>query len=186
MKPVRINLASGKNRIQQLWMAAAVAGAIAAISFTAVTVYEYQANKNVILEYQVRIQTLEGQKEERRKAVQKNAEKKEQTEKVIKRHTYLTDIIKKDLFPVTRVLTEIEKVKPDRLDIDEIAFSNDLSSATISGHSDHVKSLIAFFKELERSGRFDIELTKQQINENHRIVFEMNAVWKDGEDDQKI
>lgn len=169
MKPVTINLSSYINFLRKALLSVAIVLVFIAFGFSAANTYDYIANKNIIREYQLRIEQF-----------QKQAENKEQ-KKIKKELNYLTSEIKKDLFPLPKVLTEIEKNKPEKIDIHQLIFSENLKNVTIKGESGHFESVSAFLIEMEKSQHFSVKLIKQGIKKNRRILFELKAEWKEYE-----
>ena len=137
--------------------------------FTAINIYGYIANRNTITEYQSRIEKLK-----------KQAENKE-LKKLKKEFNYLIPVIERDLFSLPSFLTEIEKNKPEKIDIYELTFSESLRTVTIKGESNYVESVSAFLIEMEKSKHFSVNLIRQVIKEDHSILFELKAEWKEDE-----
>ena len=81
------------------------------------------------------------------------------------------------MFPLSELLTQIERVKPDKIDIKALIFSDNLKTIVISGASDHVEEVSDFIAGMDRSKSFAIELSKEEIDENSRIIFELIARW---------
>ena len=90
------------------------------------------------------------------------------------------------MFSLPEVLTEIERIKPDKIDIKELIFSDNLTVVMIRGESNHAGSVSKFIIGMDRSKQFNIELSREEIDENKRIIFELTARWISVENDQKI
>ena len=90
---------------------------------------------------------------------------------------FLGSIIKQHTFSLPMVLSEIEKVKPQMVDINQLSFSETLDSVVIKGESGQVGAISQFIANLYRSGRFDIKLTREEIREDKKINFELTAKW---------
>ena len=169
MKPVTINLSLYINIVRKVLLVTAIILGFAAFVFTAINIYGYIANRKTITEYQSRIEKLK-----------KQAENKDQ-KKLKKEFNYLIPVIERDLFPLPLFLTEIEKNKPEKIDINELTFSETLKTVTIKGESNYVESVSAFLIEMEKSKHFSVNLIRQVIKEDHSILFELKAEWKEDE-----
>lgn len=178
MKPVNINLAVKKNirgKIS-LWLAAVFV--LTTCGFTMVNTYDYYANKKVVKIYEARLKIINKRSEQEKVTARKILINREDDKKPLRQDlNYLKTIIKKNMFPLSEVLTQIERVKPDKIDIKELIFSDNLKTIVISGASDHVAEVSDFLIAMERSNCFTTELTKEEINENSRIIFELTAKW---------
>ncbi len=177
MKPLSINLVARKNVWAKAILALVVLFALTTLGITLANTYDYYANTNVIESYESRIKKIKQREQRKRTAtVQDTAQKKEQ-EKIRQDLDFLMAMVKKNMFPLTSVLTEIERIKPDKVDIDELNFSDDLTKIRIRGTSDHVGSISGFIIVMEESALFDVELSREEIDENKKILFELNAGW---------
>jgi hypothetical protein len=166
MKPVTINLSLHVNILRKVLLVTAIILGVAAFVFTAINVYGYIANRQTISEYQSRIEKLK-----------KQAENKE-LKKLKKELNYFIPIIERDLFSLPLFLTEIEKNKPEKINIYEIAFSENLRVANFKGESIYVESVSAFLVQLEKSRYFSVNLIREVIKEDHSIMFELQVEWK--------
>ncbi len=169
MKPIIINLSLYINIIRKTLLVAAVILVSTALGLTAVTTYDYVANQNLIREYQSRIGKLKKQA--------KNKEQKRLTEEL----EFLIPVIEKDLFPLPKLLTEIEKIKPAKINIHELIFSESMKTVTIKGESSYVESISTFLIGMEKSNRFSVKLIRQVIKKDWSIIFEVKAEWEEDE-----
>ncbi|MCK5099637.1 MAG: hypothetical protein KAR45_16125 [Desulfobacteraceae bacterium] len=169
MKPVAINLSLHRNIFRKVLLALLIIFVFTALGFTAVNSYNYITNRNIIKKYQSRVGKLK-----------KQAQNKEQ-KKAKKEFDYLIPVIKNDLFSLPMILTEIEKNKPQKVDIHQLIFSENHKQVTIKGESGYVESVSAFLIEMEKSKQFSVKLIRQVITEDRSILFEINAEWKEDE-----
>ncbi len=169
MKPVTINLSLYINILRKVLLVTAIILGFTAFVFTAINIYGYIANRSTITEYRSRIEKL-----------QKQAENKE-LKKLKKEFNSLKPVIERDLFSLPLFLTEIEKNKPEKIDIYELTFSETLKAVTIKGESNHVESVSDFLIAMEKSKYFSVNLIRQVIKEDRSIMFEIKAEWKEDE-----
>ena len=157
MKPVNINLAVKKD-IQgkiSLWLAAVFI--LAACGFIMVNIHDYYTNTKVIKIYEARLKTINERSEQQRVNAQKTNINREDDKKNRQDLNYLKAIIKKNMFPLSELLTQIERVKPDKIDIKALIFSDNLKTVIISGASGHVADITDFIAGMDRSKSFTIE-----------------------------
>ena len=187
MKPVNINLVNKPNVWKKIFLVLAALLCFVAIGFTTINIYNYYANKKVMLAYQTRFEKVSKQSrqnrsiEEKTKVLTKDDEKKNQQEL-----HYLKGIITKNMFPLVEVLTQIEILKPDQIDINSLLFSKNLKTVVIKGESNNISQVSLFLKKMNTSRDFVIELSKEEINEDKRIIFELIARWRSLDIEQKI
>ncbi|MFH2059881.1 MAG: hypothetical protein ABIJ59_13385 [Pseudomonadota bacterium] len=186
MKPISINLAVKSNFWRKISLPIAAIFAIITLGITVMNMNDYYANIEVIKTYELRIKEVNKRSEVKRKAAQKNVIDSKEDKRFKQDLNYLSDIIKKNMFALPAVLTEIERVKSDRVDINELIFSDDFMVVRIKGESNHVKSVSEFVVGMDRSNHFDIDLSKEEISDDKKIIFELKARWKRLENDQKI
>ena len=177
MKPVNINLAVKKKTLGKISLGLAAVFILATCGFTMVNIYDYYENTKVIRIYETRLKTINKRSEQKRVNAQKMNINREDDKKNIQDLNYLKAIIKKNMFPLSELLTQIERVKPDKIDIKALIFSDNLKTVIISGASDHVAEDSDFIVGMDRSKYFTIELSKEEITENSRIIFELTAKW---------
>ncbi len=169
MKPIVINLSLYVNIMQKVLLIIAIVMFVTAFGFSIVNTYNYISKNTIIEEHQSKIELLREQAENKKQKKNK------------KELRYLISIIKKDLFPFPQVLTEIEKYKPEKVDIHKLIFSDNLKNITIKGESGHFESVSAFLTRMEQSKHFTVKHIKQGIKENRNILFELAIEWKKNE-----
>jgi hypothetical protein len=177
MKPVNINLAVKKNIREKISLGLAAVFILAACGFIMVNIYDYNTNTKAIKIYEARLKTINKRSEQQRVNARKTNINREDDKKNRQDLNYLKAIIKKNMFPLSELLTQIERVKPDKIDIKALIFSDNLKTVIISGASGHVSEVSDFIAGMDRSKSFTIELSKEEINENSRIIFELTAKW---------
>ncbi len=177
MKPVKINLAVRTNIWGKISLGLAAVFVFTTCGFTMVNIYDYYANTNIIQTYEARLKKIN------KRAGQKRVHDKKRLS-VTKEDTnhrqdvnYLKAVIEKNMFPLIEVLSQIEKVKPEKIDINELLFNENLNTIVIKGASNQVTQVSKFLMEMDRSKYFVIELSKEEINEDKRIIFELTAKW---------
>lgn len=175
MKPVLINLIHKKSIWGRLSLSLVSILAVTSLGITLVNVYDYYENNKVMAAYESRVGEISRQSELKDRAGQTTEIKKQEREASIKDMAYLDALIKKNLFSLPLVLTEIENAKQDQIDIHSLGFSDHLKVLSIKGESGHMDSVSKFIMELDRSGYFNIELSRQEINKDRKIIFELTA-----------
>ena len=178
MKPVPVNLAPEKKTGSRIAVVIAALMLCASLGFSVTTAYEYQANQEVIHEYQARINQVRRKAEQdRQAAADRSAGNTERQALLQNEFKNLSGLIEKSLFPVIDVLTELEKIKPDKLDITELVFSDSLKQITIRAASIHPPSVSDFLDAMGASNRFSARLTRKQIDKDNTISLELAAEW---------
>ncbi len=173
MKPLHLNLSAKKEFQGNFVFALVVLFMVTSLVLTLGNTYEYMENNKIIEEYQNRIKELKAKKKKRIVLSQKMAPDKKEFERLQQDFLYFNGIIKKNLFSLPLFLSEIEKVKPEKIDINEVAFSENLQVVTLKGKSDFVDTVSQFLMVLDRSPLFDIKLLKQEIHGPRQIAFEL-------------
>jgi len=187
MKPVNINLVIKKNIWGKSSVILAALFVFATCGFTMVNIYDYYANTKVIQTYESRLKKINKRSKQneiidRKKTVTTTEEEKKFQQDL----NYLKAVITKNMFPLAEVLTQIEIIKPDKIDIKALIFLDNLKTIVIKGASSNVSQVSLFLKNLDKSQYFVIELSKGEINENKRIIFELTAKWISVDNDQTI
>jgi cell division protein FtsB len=177
MKPVNINLVVKKNIWTKVFLGFVAVFVFTTCGFTMVNTYDYYANTKVIKTYEARLKTINKRSEQKRVKNRKIVHNTKDDETSRQDLDYLKEILKKNMFPLSLLLTQIEKVKPDKVDINELVFSDDLKTVVMKGESNHVAQVSRFLVEIDRSKYFEIELSKEEINKDNRIIFELEAKW---------
>lgn len=177
MKPVTINLVHKKDIKGKVFLGFVVMFVLSTFIISAVNLIDYFENTKVIKIYESRIQKI-NKRSIQKKAAQKSQFDKKDQAKFIEELNFLNAIIKKNLFPLSEVLTELERIKPDKIDINGLKFTENHYVLKILGESNHVSSVSDFLIAMEKSSRFIVEISKEEINEDKRIIFELIAKWK--------
>jgi len=186
MKSIAINLVIKKNIWRKIFLGLVVAFAFITLGITLANAVDYYANKKVIKTYEARLKNINRRLKQKKTIAKSRDTGKKEYQKIKQDLNYLKGIIKKNLFPLPFVLSEIERVKPDKININELIFSKNLKTLIIKGESNHAGSVSEFIVDMKSSKYFDIELSKEEIKEDKKIIFELTARWISLENDQKI
>ncbi len=173
MKPLHINLSVKKNYQGNFVFSFLVLFMATTLVLTLGNTYEYVVNNKVIKEYQNKIKELKAKRKQQIVLSKKMVPDKKKLERLQQDFLYLNGIIKKNMFSLALFLSEIEKIKPEKVNINEVAFSESLQVVTLKGQSDFVDTVSQFLMALDRSPLFDIKLLKQEINGPRQIAFEL-------------
>jgi hypothetical protein len=184
LKPITINLIVKKDIRERLSLSLVTVLAVLSLGLTLVNLYDYRENIKVIKTYESRIKEISQLSEEKRKPGPKMDIQDQEREASIKDLDYLSALIQKHLFSLPMVLTEIENAKQDKIFILSLVFMDDTSGVTIKGESDHMDAVAKFILDMDIF--FEIEVSRQEINESKKIVFELIARWTSAENDPKI
>ncbi len=179
MRPVNINLVVKKNIWAKISIAFIAVLTVITCAVTMVNTYDYFANTKVIRTYERRIKDIKQRTEQKRLEDKKASLSSAKVVRYKQDIVFFSKLIAKNLFPLHKVLDEIEKAKPQKINIDSLRFSKDLYTVRITGHSTHVPSVSKFIIDLDKSESFEVELSKEEIKENKKIVFELTAKWAD-------
>lgn len=177
MKPLTINLVIKKNIREKVFPTIAVIFAIAALGATLTNTYDYYATTKVINVYELRIEQINMRFNQKQKMAQNKVVDKKESNKIKQDFNYLGSIIKKNMFSLPGMLTQIEKAKPDKIDINKLIFSENFKVVKIRGESSHAGSVSKFIAGMDKSEHFNVELSNEEINEDKRIFFELNVRW---------
>lgn len=180
MKPVRINLVKQKKVWSKISLGLAAVLTAVTCAVTLVNTYDYFENTKVIRIYEKRVKELNSRTERKRREVSKKRQDSKEADQFKKDVAYFSSITEKSLFPLTDLLTRIEKVRPQKVDIDSLLFSDNLHALVIRGSSGQVSAITRFITELGKSGYFDIQLSKEEIMGNKSVEFELTARWTGG------
>lgn len=176
MKPLRINLAVKRKIKGRLLFLFIVLLAVTTGALSLANVYDYYSNTKVIKTYRDRLAVLNRKADQKRAAAQQNIIKDKSTDSETKKQrNYMTAVIKKNLFPLSAILSELEKLKQEQVDINEISFADNLQKIIIKGASENAMQASRFIVEMDRSEIFKIALTKEEIDQKKRIIFELTA-----------
>jgi hypothetical protein len=155
-----------------------------AVGFTVVNVVEYRANARVITEYANRVrQQMEQQKTEAADRVRTQQKKQADIQAVFEP---LAKMIRQDQFPLLDVLTELEILKPERVVIMRLNFTDSLTFIRIKAESTSPAAVFSFMENMAKSPRFDVELSRKEVGQDNRIIFELTARCKGCGNDEKI
>lgn len=142
--------------------------------------YDYFSNTKVIKVYEERVNKINQRSKRDRLVIKEVGVNKENLEKLKQDLDFFSVVIEKAMFPLPVVLSQIEKVKPDKINIRSLVFSQKLDTVKISGDSAHVGAVSNFIIDLEKSIHFKVQLSKEEIRENKIIAFELIARWVGG------
>jgi len=179
MKPINISLVARKNIWGRISLGLAAVFVFITCGFTMVNIYDYYANTNIIQTYETRLKKINKRAEQKRVNDQKRLSMGKEDKNSRQDLNYLKAVIKKNIFPLNEVLSQIEKIKPAKIEINELRFIDNLKTILIKGASHQVTQVSKFLMELDRSKYFAIELSKEEIEEDKRIIFELTAKWVD-------
>ncbi|MCP4670876.1 MAG: hypothetical protein GY857_06185 [Desulfobacula sp.] len=177
MKPVKINLVVKKNIWGKISLGLAALFVFTTCGFTIVNIYDYYANTNIIKTYETRLKTINKRAEQKRVNDQKRVSMTKEDKHDREDLNFLKAAIEKNMFPLTEMLSQIEKIKPEKLDINELSIIDNFNTIVIKGASNQETQISNFLMEMDRSKYFVIELSKEEINEENRIFFELTAKW---------
>jgi hypothetical protein len=186
MKPVSINLIKKRRNQGKILLPLLVLTVCVAIGFTGVNVMDYRANARVITEYENRVRQarhqMEQQKTEAADRVRTQQKKQADIQAMFEP---LDKMIRQDLFPLLDVLTELEVLKPEQVDIMRLDFTDSLTTVRIKAESASAAAVFSFMDSMAQSPRFDVELSRKEVGEDNRIMFELTARWlADGNDEK--
>ena len=99
---------------------------------------------------------------------------------------FLDKIYVKHLRSIPEMLSNLEKAKPDKVQIDEVVFSKDMRAVTLIGSSYSPGAISQFLDQLSLADGMAIDLSREEIGENKLIRFELTARWINGSDASKI
>lgn len=177
MRPIRVNLIRKKNVKGKLILGLTLLFTTMAICITLANVYDYIGNLQVIKEHQSRLKQVK----EKSARITDNSRltdsglTKEAEEKAAQLQTLLT----KHFISVPAVLTEIEKLKPEKVTIEEINYSHSDKgyNIIINGSSDYTEAVQLFIERMNVSPKFLSALVEEKISNYHKIEFKMTATW---------
>jgi hypothetical protein len=187
MKPVSINLKKKKRTRGRLLLPLLALAVSVAVVFTFVNVVDYRANARVITEYENRVRQMRQQMEQQKKeaATRSRARQKQQAD-IQAVFEPLGKMIRQEQFPLLDVLTELEILKPERVDILGLNFTESLVTVRIKAESASPEAVFSFLDNMARSPRFDVELSRKEVGHYNRIIFELSARWIADGNDEKI
>lgn len=186
MIPLDINLAAPKKIPKEIVVGFMAVLVFAAATLSSVTLYEYMANNEVIKTSQAWIKESNKRREIKALAARESVPDPKALEEIKNNFLYLEGIRKKHMFSLPLVLSQIEKIRQDQVIINEVAFDENLRVVTLKGQSNFVMAVSDFLAALEETHRFRVELSKEEINGQRQILFELTLEWLELQDGKKI
>lgn len=180
MKPIPINLVEKKDIWKKISLGLAVVFVVVTCGFTFVNIYDYMANTKIIQTYETRLNEIKKRKHKKKnnaKHQQAMALAAREIEKNRQTLTYFQAVIKKNMFPVLEILSLIEQNKPEKVDINGLSFSDNLKTIVITGESESAVEISRFFTQMTRSRYFESQVTREEITEEKKILFELKVKW---------
>ncbi len=185
MEPIRINLVKKKNIRGRILIGFTVLFIASTIAMTFANIYEYVSNSRLIRTYEARLQLVKKQSTQLKNKSQDKLAGFEHA-RMKKDTVYLDSILIKHLFPIPGILTAIEKVKPEPVDINSLSFLEDLGLIKITGSSFYPDDVSEFIRNLNRSGYFKVALSREEVIETGKIQFDLTARWVHDTHTEKI
>ena len=186
MIPLNINLAAPKKFPREILFGFIAMVIFAAATLTTVTIQEYTANNTVLRVSETWIKENNKKQAQNKLFTKKANPNTKELENLKKDFSYINGIINKNMFSLPLFLSELEKLKPERVNINEVGFGENIKVVTIKGRSDFVPAVSAFLNALDKSTQFRVELLKEEIHGQGQIAFELMLEWMDGIDGKKI
>ncbi|MEX1312900.1 MAG: hypothetical protein AB1Z38_01890 [Desulfotignum sp.] len=186
MNPISINLIKNQPRARIL-IPLLVLAVCVAVGFTVVNVVDYRANARVISEYENRVRQIRQEMEQQKtEAVNRVRSRQKQQAEIQAVFEPLSKMIRQEQFPLLDVLTELEILKPEQVDIMRLNFTDSLTIIRIKAESANPAAGFSFMDSMARSPRFDVELSRKEVGQDNRITFELTARWMADGNDEKI
>lgn len=173
MKPVSINLAAKKHILERLWLPLVVTFIIVGAGVSFMSIHEYGANYKALNKFESRALQMKITLEEKQGQDKKNQPDPRVIEKLEQNHIYLNRMVEKTLFSLPGFLSELEKIKPEKLEIDEVSFSDELKVVHIKGQSDFEKPISRFILDLNKLPKLSVTLSEHEITGSRGIEFEL-------------
>ncbi len=186
MTPLNINLAAPKKFPREILLGFIAMVIFAAATLTTVTIQEYMANNTVLMVSENWIKENNKKQAQNKLVAKQTVPDTKKFENLKKDFSYINGIINKNLFSLPLFLSELEKLKPERVNINEVGFGENLKVMTIKGRSNFIPAVSAFLNALDKSPQFRVELSNEEINDQGQIAFELTLEWMDGTDGKKI
>lgn len=189
MKPIPINLVEKKDTWKKISLGLAVVVVVVTCAFTFVNVYDYMANTKTIQAYETRLQEIKQRKHKKKnnakhqRAIASAAREVEKNRQTL---TYFQAVIKKNMFPVLEILSLIEQNKPEKVNINGLSFSDNLKTIVINGESENAIEISRFFTQMARSRYFESQVTREEITEEKKILFELKVKWVPKADENTV
>lgn len=186
MTPLNINLAAVKKFPREMLFGFMAVLIFATATLTTVTLQEYKANNTVLRVSENWIKENNKKQAQNKLFAEKASPDTKEFENLKKDFSYIKGIINKNMYSLPRFLSELEKLKPERVNINEVGFGENPKVVTLKGRSDFVTAVSSFLNALDKSPRFRVELSKEEIHGQGQIAFELMLEWLDGPDGKKI
>lgn len=186
MIPLNINLAAPKKFLREILFGLIALMIFAAATLTTLTIQEYMANNTLLRVSENWIRENNKKQVQNELIAKKASPDTKEFENLKKDFSYINGIINKNIFSLPRFLSELEKLKPERVNINEVGFGENPKMVTIKGRSDFVTAVSAFLNALDKSPQFRVEVSKEEIHGQGKIAFELTLEWLDGTDGKKI
>lgn len=186
MIPLNINLAAPKRFPREILLGFTAVLIVAAATLTTITIKEYTANDTVLRVSENWIKESNKKQAQHKRLAQKAVPNTKEFENLRNDFSHINGIINKNMFSLPLFLSELEKLKPEQVNINEVGFGENPKVVTLKGRSDFVIAVTAFLNALDKSPQFRVELSKEEIHGQGQISFELTLEWVDGLDGQKI
>ncbi len=187
MNPISINLMKKNQPRAKILMPLLALAVCVAVGFTGVNVVDYRANARVITEYENRVRQIRHEMEQQKtEAANRVRTRQKQQAEIQAVYEPLGKMMRQEQFPLLAVLTELEILKPEQVDIMHLNFTDSLTIVRIKAESDSPSAVFSFMDSMARSPRFDVELSRKEVGQDNRIMFELTARWIADGNDEKI
>lgn len=173
MKPIYINLAAKKHLLEKVWLPLALTIIIVGAGVSFMSIHEYAANYRAISKFKIRAVQMKNTLKEKQSKNRKNQPDPKAVQRLEQDHLYLNQMIEKTLFSLPGFLSELEKIKPEKLEINEVSFSEGLKVINIKGRSDFEKPISQFILDLNMLPKLEVTLSKHEITGSKGIEFEL-------------
>jgi preprotein translocase subunit SecF len=186
MNLTSINLMKKNQTRARILMPLLALAVCVAVGFTVVNVVDYRANAQVIAEYENRVRQIRQEmKQQKTEATNRVRTRQKQQAEIQAVFEPLGKMIRQDQFPLLEVLTEMEILKPEKVDIMRLNFTDSLTTIRIKAVSASPAAVYSFMDSMARSPRFEIELSRNEVGQDNRIMFELTARWMADGNDEK-
>ncbi len=177
MQPIRINLKKKKDLKRKLVLMSTLLFISFAIGLTVSNIFNYISNLKTIEDYEDRLEQVKGELEQHRRTVRsKNKAIPDNTDE---RAGQLTFVLKKHLTSLPALLTELERLKPEKVVINTINYDHTEKGHTVilNGASNYIEAVQLFIDRMNTSPRFLSALMQGRMNDHHKIEFTLTATW---------
>ena len=148
-----------------------------AAGLTFSNIYEYYANLKTVDEYQQRLAAV--QQHTKQIGIKRNRRSPE-AQAAMDKANQLRPVLEKHFVSIPELLTDLERLKPDKLKIDEIKFfeTGEKYGISIQGSSGKTQAVFLFLDRMNRSEKFTHTLSQQKITNSKRLTFKLTAQWR--------